>query len=295
MNNEGENKIENDATDFSTETKTSPFTKSEELKNRETNFVNVFVKEEYIENEEPYICDTPERNDMLQVGKFSPNTDVKDEFVLKEESIDVKEEIDNDQLIENVSVIDENQKLNSEDNAVELPDRNEGEGKVFLNDEKMFSCNLCDYKAYNKNSLKYHSLSHLDKYFKCCDCDYASTRKADLKKHLLTHSKTRLFKCSNCNYSTNKKGNLSRHSVTHFGKYYNCSQCCYTCHYKDQIKDHLLTHTDKLHKCPECEYASNIKRSVSQHMLVHNKQPKRTNLEMKKQEEEHKIQLEEKV
>ncbi|KAB7501158.1 hypothetical protein Anas_13774 [Armadillidium nasatum] len=66
MNPEGKNKIENDVTDFSTETKTSQFTKSEELQNREINLVNVFVKEEYIENEERYICDAHERNDMLQ-------------------------------------------------------------------------------------------------------------------------------------------------------------------------------------------------------------------------------------
>ncbi|KAB7504101.1 hypothetical protein Anas_10395 [Armadillidium nasatum] len=70
MNAEGENKIENDVTDFSTETKTSQFTKSEELQSREINLVNVFVKEEYIENEERYICDAHERNDMLQVGKM---------------------------------------------------------------------------------------------------------------------------------------------------------------------------------------------------------------------------------
>ncbi|KAB7494846.1 hypothetical protein Anas_10637, partial [Armadillidium nasatum] len=66
MNPEGKNKIENDVTDFSTETKTSQFTKSEELQNREINLVNVFVKEEYIENEERYICDAHQRNDMLQ-------------------------------------------------------------------------------------------------------------------------------------------------------------------------------------------------------------------------------------
>ncbi|RXG50779.1 hypothetical protein Avbf_12787 [Armadillidium vulgare] len=70
MNPERENKIENDATDFSTEIKISQFTKSEELKNQEINLVSVFVKEEYIENEEPYSCDTHERNDMLQVGKM---------------------------------------------------------------------------------------------------------------------------------------------------------------------------------------------------------------------------------
>ncbi|KAB7503129.1 hypothetical protein Anas_12470 [Armadillidium nasatum] len=62
MNPEGKNKIENDVTDFSTETKTS-----QSYRSREINLVNVFVKEEYIENEERYICDAHERNDMLQV------------------------------------------------------------------------------------------------------------------------------------------------------------------------------------------------------------------------------------
>ena len=111
------------------------------------------------------------------------------------------------------------------------------------------------------SNLKTHMISHTAKKpFKCDICDYVAAHKSTLKSHMRTRhtsNRTRSFKCDRCDFSALAKAHLTSHQRIHEIKQYHCTQCDrsnVTCvnmhHHRDKLSHHTNVFTpEKNHIC----------------------------------------------
>ena len=50
--------------------------------------------------------------------------------------------------------------------------------------EKSLECKVCDYKSFNKKTLKRHIQQHREKSLECTNCPYKTAVKKSLKGHI---------------------------------------------------------------------------------------------------------------
>ncbi|KAG8232210.1 hypothetical protein J437_LFUL010512 [Ladona fulva] len=83
--------------------------------------------------------------------------------------------------------------------------------------EKLFKCEQCKYRSWNRSVLKNHILVHSgERPFKCHICEYRSSRHTGERR--LRRTGENRFKCNVCKYSTYAKVYLTRHIRLHSGK-----------------------------------------------------------------------------
>ena len=76
-------------------------------------------------------------------------------------------------------------------------------------DERPFSCEFCDHKAYSRNSLRYHiNAHHEENQLKCSQCNYETKSKVAMRDHKLRHE---LMECPICKLAVAGKKALRNH------------------------------------------------------------------------------------
>ena len=176
----------------------------------------------------------------------------------------------------------------------------------------LYDCNMCNYQAKQRNSVKYHKKQKHNIDHECDFCKKEFELKADLDKHLdVDHQGENKFSCSECEFKSNHDRHMVRHhSLKHEGKTmrngnyvcadcntefkqyrhmlehkktkhdgvkYPCDQCDYQAPWPSQVKTHKMTvHEGFKFECEQCDWTSNNKSSVSNHILTKhkNKRPK---------------------
>ena len=80
------------------------------------------------------------------------------------------------------------------------------------NEEKMLTCNYCDYTRENRSHVKIHQESvHEGIRYECDQCDQITTTKSDLNRHKRIKHEGFKHKCRHCLFSTSQMAGLNRH------------------------------------------------------------------------------------
>ncbi|KAI8117651.1 Zinc finger protein 407 [Lucilia cuprina] len=170
--------------------------------------------------------------------------------------------------------------------------------------EKIWSCDLCEFKAPFQSELLYHRVFHSytnvakNQLLPCPLCE-KSFRKQSLRFHLHNHTKEKLFKCDQCDAAFSRPNNLKDHIRNIHGdgvrsskktptiaendvslpvkveKVFPCNECSKVFKSKHSMKMHHLTHhvseERPLFKCSHmnCEYSTVSKSFLTTHMKSH--------------------------
>lgn len=79
----------------------------------------------------------------------------------------------------------------------------------------LYSCNICNYKTYDKPSFDLHSRKHVRvKPFKCRICSARFETREQASVHAKTHCPD-YFKCGNCAMTFTQRDLLMKHFETH--------------------------------------------------------------------------------
>lgn len=83
-------------------------------------------------------------------------------------------------------------------------------------EDMLYHCNTCSARTRSSSSHKYT----------CFLCDYNTYYRESMRKHIRTHLGMKPYKCSMCNYSAAQKNTLKRHVNKHLGDFpFSCSLC----------------------------------------------------------------------
>ncbi|KAL0853064.1 hypothetical protein ABMA27_012839 [Loxostege sticticalis] len=83
-----------------------------------------------------------------------------------------------------------------------------------------YTCDVCDYTSFSKDSLTRHLICHTDeKNFKCQVCKKTYARKKTLTEHMRIHNNDRRFPCQYCDRAFIQKCSLKGHMKTHHKKF----------------------------------------------------------------------------
>jgi len=116
-------------------------------------------------------------------------------------------------------------------------------------ESNVYSCEQCNYKSTQKNSLKIHrqalhtkSIHEVVKYY-CDQCDYQTTRQGHLNRHQQGVHEGLKYSCNQCEYQATTQSSLKIHQqALHEGVRYNCNQCDYQTAWKTHFKAHTHKH-----------------------------------------------------
>ena len=119
-------------------------------------------------------------------------------------------------------------------------------------DEKMFSCERCQYKTKRKSNLLRH-ITHIHegekksrKIYLCTeggDCKYQTTVPRNMRRHIFNKHKTKTqIKCDLCNFSTSSRAFFRKHQSKHKGESVainSCSLCKVSFEDEAEFQKHL--------------------------------------------------------
>lgn len=75
-----------------------------------------------------------------------------------------------------------------------------------------YTCFLCEYNTYYRESMRKHVRTHLGvKPYKCSMCNYSAAQKNTLKRHINMHLKQYPFTCSLCDFAATRCYSLTKH------------------------------------------------------------------------------------
>ncbi|KAG5895340.1 hypothetical protein JTB14_003137 [Gonioctena quinquepunctata] len=121
---------------------------------------------------------------------------------------------------------------------------------------KIHSCDICDYKSVSKSNLTSHKYQH-DKEnapkFYCSQCEFSSNWKDSLRMHSLSHLDGNPYVCSECKKGFKRKDYLYSHILRRHkdneqllrsisSKIHSCFLCKYQCILLSEMKAHLMGH-----------------------------------------------------
>lgn len=100
-----------------------------------------------------------------------------------------------------------------------------------------FSCNICNKRFAYENSLERHKRVHTnERPFSCDSCQYKAFRLSTLRLHIeRNHTNARPFQCRNCKLKFAEEKSLKEHLVAHMRQ---CSTCTYKTTNKGDLKKH---------------------------------------------------------
>ena len=138
---------------------------------------------------------------------------------------------------------------------------------------KVFECELCEYKTDRNYTLTRHikNVHQKIKDAKCELCDYICSQNSDLKKHAKqVHTKLKDVKCDKCDYVCSTNGTLKIHmkQVHTKLKDVKCELCDYTCSQNSDLKKHAKQVHAKLKdiKCELCDYSCSQNSELKMHI-----------------------------
>ncbi|KAG5895336.1 hypothetical protein JTB14_003134 [Gonioctena quinquepunctata] len=121
---------------------------------------------------------------------------------------------------------------------------------------KIHSCDICGFKSVSKSYLTSHKYQH-DKEnapkFHCSQCEFSSNWKDSLRMHSLSHLDGNPYVCSECKKGFKRKDHLYSHILRGHkdneqllqsisSKIHSCFLCKYQCIRLSQMKAHLMGH-----------------------------------------------------
>ncbi|KAL3271166.1 hypothetical protein HHI36_021663 [Cryptolaemus montrouzieri] len=153
--------------------------------------------------------------------------------------------------------------------------------------EKVYSCEICNYKTINLANFKRHLNSKHTKeteYF-CQFCDFRSTTQGVVKKHENSkHTREKIYSCDKCTYKTTLSHALKRHQERHCknrgtkaekgdkNKFtYVCVHCTFKTESLTALDDHtLMNHPKKeILFCNLCEFSTTENTELNEHARTH--------------------------
>jgi hypothetical protein len=144
---------------------------------------------------------------------------------------------------------------------------------------KVFECELCEYKTDRNYTLTRHikNVHQKIKDAKCELCDYVCSQNSDLKKHAKqVHTKLKDVKCDQCDYVCSTNGTLKMHNKQVHDKIKDieCKLCDYKCSRNSILKIHIKSVHTKLKdfKCNLCDAKFSKNSTLKMHIkMVHTK------------------------
>jgi hypothetical protein len=133
-------------------------------------------------------------------------------------------------------------------------------------EENMFACGLCQYKAGTEVMLKIHH-TNLHQDMKYTTCGHQTLSKGGLRRHQEVIHEGKRYPCGECDYEATSKDHLTEHQqAIHIGKKYPCDHQATS---KGNLTQHKRAiHEGKKNPCSECDYQSTTKGSLTQHHKV---------------------------
>ncbi|OQR69361.1 zinc finger protein-like [Tropilaelaps mercedesae] len=83
-----------------------------------------------------------------------------------------------------------------------------------MNSEGFITCNQCEYKCKNPQTIRYHMYKHqpgVKKPFQCPYCPFSAYMRSHLANHILIHTGERPQACPLCTYRARERTALKRH------------------------------------------------------------------------------------
>jgi hypothetical protein len=146
-------------------------------------------------------------------------------------------------------------------------------------EEALFECPICGYKAKSKSKIEKHMTCHdndeEDSSFLCGDCSFQAMNRDQLIEHLETKHEKHI--CNTCNIACTSKHALNKHIIENHKSHkpcrdyatnscdYESQQCryrhirlkenehiCYTCGVKTKALKDLMTHIKDIHGSQPC-------------------------------------------
>ncbi|KAF5301044.1 hypothetical protein FQA39_LY10863 [Lamprigera yunnana] len=155
-----------------------------------------------------------------------------------------------------------------------------------------YSCDICNFKAIERNSLLLHSKMHKNNYV-CKECSFKTNWKNTFKKHLKNHLKISenhkepqwkyclpshtiptvlKYFCSKCDFKTWHRNFLRVHMKTHeSNEYYFCGECDFKTLKNVALLAHLKIHTGRQYVCNKCSFKTIWKKCLQRHSIIHEK------------------------
>ena len=133
--------------------------------------------------------------------------------------------------------------------------------------EKLFSCNQCDYKGIQAELWQHKKYEHGEVRYPCDKCDYAATQKGKLKYHKEAKHQGVRYHCDLCEYSAKRPDILKEHKESkHEGIKYPCDQCEYSACRPATLRQHKESkHEGIRYPCDQCDYAGTEPSSLRKH------------------------------
>lgn len=133
-----------------------------------------------------------------------------------------------------------------------------------------YSCNVCSYKSFNKNSLQAHiNKVHLQtRPFICELCNKGFFKKSNLTEHMTVHTKVKNLTCELCGDRFFLKKTLIEHRRLHTGERpFQCEMCNLSFVTAGRKSDHFKRkHMEKTLSCCICNKRFSLKKEVNSHM-----------------------------
>lgn len=131
-------------------------------------------------------------------------------------------------------------------------------------------CDLCGKTVYNKDTLKYHKLSHdkVNSPYQCGVCSAVLASPASLTNHLKSHTGKKKHSCDICGKRFVFTTELHNHRRSHTGERpFQCFECGKCLKTQSALRDHSLVHTkDKSRPCQTCGQHFGRQSNLNRHM-----------------------------
>ena len=141
--------------------------------------------------------------------------------------------------------------------------------------EKLFKCQICEKKIFNKGNLNRHKNIHnKSKAFKCDVCLKFFSAKSNLTRHYRIHTGEKPFACQICDKKFSQKIQLVQHQATHSDvRSFKCSICPEGRYFKtkDGLNKHIIYHYEPKFVCSLCDYKTHTKSNLKVHEKTHDK------------------------